>query len=80
MTNAQHATGWRRMKLVAATCGFAAVGALGATVGMGQTAAAAPMIPTQMGGMTLGATATFTTPPTAPPTPIAVPVVKATPK
>ena len=79
MKIAQRAAGWRRMKVVAATCGFAAIGALGATLGMGQTAAA-PAIPTQMGGMTLGATATVSTPPTAPETSFAVPAVKATPK
>ena len=79
MKNAQRAVASRWIKLVAATCGFAAIGALGATVGMGQTAAA-PSIPTQMGGMTLGATATVSTPPTAPATSFAAPAVKATPK
>lgn len=80
MTNAQHATGLRRMKLVAATCGFAALGALGLTVGIGSTAAAVPSIPTKGGGMTLGQTVAVTTPPSAPSVAFASPAVKATPK
>lgn len=77
MTFTQRAASWRRVKLVAATCGFAAVGALGLTVGMGQTAAAPSTPMKAAGGMTLGATAPVTTPPSTPPIAFASPKVKA---
>ena len=75
----QHARGWKRMKLVAATAGLAAAGALAMTVGMGDSAAT-PAVPIQAGKMTLGETSTITTPPKAPETPVAEPAVKATQK
>ena len=86
MKSNQHAWPGRGKVLAAAVGGSAvvAMGALGVALHDEQAAGASGGVATgatfiQGGSMTLGATATTTTPPTAPETSVAVPPVKAKP-
>ena len=69
----------KKIRLVSAVIGASAVvavGAIGVTVANNQSGTGTDI---SSPGMTLGATATTTTPPTAPMTSVAVPADKATP-
>lgn len=73
-----HATRRTNVKLMAAVIGGSAVVAMGAlTMAISQEQASPATLTSS--GMTMGATSTQETPPTAPATTLAVPVVKATP-
>jgi hypothetical protein len=73
-----HATKRTNVKMLAAVIGGSAVVAMGAlTMAIGQEQATPATVTSS--GMTMGATSTQETPPTAPETTVAVPSVKAKP-